>query len=368
MSEGQTIVLKNGSSAIQAGFAGEEAPDFVFPSVIGRPIYVGASHHDSYVGTHARAMTGSLRLTYPIERGMFTSCEAMETIWHHTFYDELRVDPAEHPVLLIEPLMNTREHCEKMTQVMFETFNVPFFYIGLAPVMSLCSSGRTTGIVLEIGDGVSQVLPICGGYSLLHASKRVNLGGRDLTAWLETILHERGYWFDTQVERRTVGEIKETLAYVALDFEAELLKAATTTDCNATYMGCKVLDIGNERFRCPELLFKPSFNELAFDGIHQTLFDSIMMCDDDIRPDLWSNIVLSGGSTMFTGFPERIEKEITRLVPPTERVKVVAPPERKYAAWIGGSIFASLATFPEMVITFSEYCDAGPAIVHRKCF
>ena len=93
-----------------------------------------------------------------------------------------------------------------------------------------------------------------------------------------------------------------------------------------------------------------------------------MQCDIDVRKDLYANIVLSGGTTMFEGLPERIEKEMVRLAPPTMKIKVVAPPERKYAVWIGGSILASLATFPQMVITRDEYNEAGPGIVHRKCF
>jgi actin len=116
------------------------------------------------------------------------------------------------------------------------------------------------------------------------------------------------------------------------------------------------------------LLFKPHFNGFVFDGIDQLLFDCTMKTGIGIGKDLYQNIVLSGGSTMFPGLPERIEKEIVRLAPPTMKVNVFAPPERKYAAWIGGSILACLATFPQMVITREEYNDAGPGIVHRKCF
>ena len=87
-----------------------------------------------------------------------------------------------------------------------------------------------------------------------------------------------------------------------------------------------------------------------------------------LSKDLYDNIVLSGGTTMYPGLPERLEKEITALAPPTMKVKIVAPEERKYAVWVGGSILSSLTTFPQMVITKEEYDEAGPSIVHRKCF
>jgi actin len=253
---------------------------------------------------------------------------------------------------------------------MFETFNVPSFYVGIQAVLSLYSSGRVTGIVLETGHSISQIVPIYEDYHLSNAILRLKFAGRDLTAWLQNILNERGYTFTTSAERETVCDIKEKLAHVALDFEAELQKTATATDCNVSYTlpdGNEIV-IANERFRCPELLFKPSFNEFDFDGIDHLVFDSIMKCDIDVRKDMYTNIIIAGGTTMFPGLSQRIEKEILRLAPPAMTVKVVVPPERKYAVWIGASILASLATFPQMAITHKEYNDAGPGIVHRKSF
>jgi len=129
-----------------------------------------------------------------------------------------------------------------------------------------------------------------------------------------------------------------------------------------------VITVGNERFRCPEVLFQPQFIGMESAGIHETTYNSIMKCDIDIRKDLYANIVLSGGTTMYEGIAERITKEITNLAPPSMKIKVVAPPERKYSVWIGGSILASLSTFQQMWISKEEYEESGPGIVHRKCF
>merc|ERR550532_1081002 len=122
-----------------------------------------------------------------------------------------------------------------------------------------------------------------------------------------------------------------------------------------------------ERFRCPEVLFQPSLIGKEAEGIHKLTYQSILKCDIDIRKDLYSNVVLSGGSTMFVGLDERMEKEMKILVPASMKVKIIAPPERKYSVWIGGSILSSLSTFAEMWVTKQEYDESGPSIVHRKC-
>ena len=168
--EVSTLVIDNGSGMCKAGFAGDEAPRSVFPSIVGRPKYrqeiVGGTNKDAFVGDEASAKAGVLILKYPIEHGIVTNWDDMEKIWHHTFYNELRVDPTEHPVLLTEVPLNPNANREKMTSAMFDTFNVPSFYVGIQAVFSLYSTGRTTGLVFDAGDGVSQFAPIYEGYIL----------------------------------------------------------------------------------------------------------------------------------------------------------------------------------------------------------
>lgn len=165
--------------------------------------------------------------------------------------------------------------------------------------------------------------------------------------------------------------MKEKLCEVALDYEAEM-KACTESskwEKNYELPDGQVITIGSERFRCPEYLFKPlEMNGQELEAIHELTYNSIQDCDIDVRKDLYSNIILSGGTTMFPGIAERLLKEMEKKVPKTITCKVIAAADRKFAVWRGGSTLTSLASFSSMWITKADYDEDGAGIVHRRCF
>ncbi|XP_061457909.1 uncharacterized protein LOC133372838 [Rhineura floridana] len=363
------VIIDNGSGVCKAGISGEQAPRTVVATVVGYPksqaIMFGPVQRESYVGKGAQAKRGILSFKYPVEHGIVTSWDDMEKIWRYIYRHGLRIRARERPVLVTEAPLNPAPNREKMTEVMFENFQVPAMFVGLQALMALYAAARTTGLVLDSGDGVTLTVPIYKGHCLLHAISRMNFAGRDITRHLATLLLESGHSFLSSAEKEIVKDIKENLCYVALDPDCQkdkrLVHKYTLPDGNP-------IKIGDQLFRAPESLFKPADAGATAPGIHQMILDSVIRCDGSIHQTIWRNVIMAGGSTLFSGLRERLLKELQMLVPTGTPTKVEAPEERMHSVWIGASVLTSLASFRDMWVTQQEYKEVGPTVLQKKCF
>eukprot|EP01083_Nonionella_stella_P130899 397394_1 len=321
----------------------------------------------------------------------------MEKIWQHTFYNELRIAPEEQPLLLTETALNPNVNREKTTQIMFETFNVPGFYLCPQSVLALYASGRNTGIVIQSGHDHTRVVPVSEGYVVPNAITQLDIGGQQITEYLEKLLIENNKELFNKVPSETkqqkiriLNDIKEKMCLISNGNNSALQDITYELPDGQTIVLKK-----EERYQCTQPLFEPKLLDIEHEGIAHLIHETVSMIakgDANIACDLTQHIILSGGNTMFTGLKERILKELTG--PPTILVNgylrthgkeigddvtrlvtgyfnykynIIAPPERKYSAWIGGSILCSLSTFEYMWISPYEYDETGASIVHRKC-
>merc|ERR1712137_238606 len=361
-----TIVVDNGSGMLKAGWAGADLPEVIIPSVIGEPFFQDDPNEEVlYVGEGVAPLAGAVKIRYPLAHGKVTRWDDLELLWDHTF-DMLNAEPAAHPVLLTEPPLNPNSNRERMMEIMFEKYRVPASYISIQAVLALYASGRTTGVVLDCGDGVSHVVPVYEGFSLPHAVLRLDLAGRDLTDYMSRLLMLRGYSFTSSADQELVRDIKEKHG-ITLTNAKDLPNNEDIRITHELLSGENVI-IDEERYQCTEALFNPALVGKEALGLHEMVYKSINICDIDLRRDLYQNIILSGGTTTFPGLPQRLQNEIVTMAPALSRVKVVAPPERKYSVWMGGSILGDMMTSKDMMITGDEYHEVGPSIVHRKCF
>ncbi|SGY31207.1 BQ5605_C002g01215 [Microbotryum silenes-dioicae] len=423
----QPVVIDQGSGSTKAGFAGSDHPTCYFPSYVGRPkhtrVMAGAVEGDAFVGKKAQELRGLLKINYPMSHGIVTDWDDMERIWSHVYTDELRTLSEEHPVLLTEAPLNPSTNREQAAQIFFETFNVPAMYTSVQAILALYASGRTTGIVLDSGDGVTHAVPVFEGFSMPHAIRRVDVAGRcvsgvsrlvwkggmltsasarlphrDVTEHLQLLLRKAGYHLHTTAEKEVVRMISvfgihiEKTCYVALspakeekesqgggrgeDFrlpDGNLIRVSSKPPCMLLMQITRSTDtdfallfqLGAERHRAPELLFTPELVGLEYSGVHQVVVDSINRADLDLRKSLFGNVVLSGGGTLVKGFGDRLLHEVKKLALRETKIRISAPPERKYSTWIGGSILAGLSTFKKMWVSAEEYQE-DPDIIFKR--
>ncbi|CAD8176785.1 unnamed protein product [Paramecium octaurelia] len=369
--ENLAVVIDNGSGSCRVGLSWYEIPIYCFPAVVGKPKdegMIGKDSKDVYVGDEALAKRGLLKIQSPFQNGLIKNWEDMESIWNHAFFNELRINPKDHPVLLTEPMFFQESSREKATQVFFETFNVPKFQVHNEALLALYSFGRTTGFVVQSGESCTYTIPIIEGQVISYAALRICLAGNACTEYFVRILNELEISLESPTDMKIARDMKEKLCYVALNYEEEMKIYKESKAKNKPYElpDGNILVIEDQMFRCPELLFKPKLNGFEVGGIYELTYNQIQKCPQESRRDIYRSIFLSGGTTLFPGFKQRFERELDKIVPSQMKIKVDASPESRYLPWIGGKILSSLVPFQNQWITRSEYDENGPTIVHRK--
>eukprot|EP00947_MAST-08B_sp_MAST-8B-sp1_P003449 g3449.t1 len=444
--ETEAIVIDNGTGTIKAGFAGEDHPRHVQPTVLepaadGSPVaaFNRANTQGEAVGGTARgaaaraAQALAAEARRPIKRGVVDGdWDAMAAIWDNIFQNELHVDPeaSAMPVLLTDaaprrgggfsesrsgsgggggpggkdgmkeskadgggggskgdgsgggskegPPDGVSAQRGRAAQIMFEQFKVPGLFISTTPVLSLFAAGRTRGVVVESGEGVTSVVPIFEGVPLQHAQQRVDLAGTDLTTFLAERLASRGYAFaegaaEDPVQRRLVQGIKERACAVALDYDEALRagggggggggggEAEAGVQTHELPDGTVVSIDAECRSGTAEVLFRPSLIGRGEDvkGLGELTAEVLSHLDEELLGDMYGSVVLAGGTSMVGGLKARMTAELRASAPEEAEVCVVTDSQRKYAAWIGGSMLASFPTFPKIQITRQEYEEEG---------
>ncbi|MFX1251898.1 MAG: actin, cytoplasmic 2 [Promethearchaeota archaeon] len=369
-----TVVIDNGSGFSKIGLAGTDQPLSVFPTLIGYPnpaTFISTFKSvpkEYYIGKEAVNLYDDLRIITPLECGRITDWDALEKIWHHTFYNDLQINPSEHPVLLTESYPSILHHeRERIAEIMFEIFGVPGLYRVNQEVLALYGTGQATGLVVGMGDGNTNIVPINEGFVHRPTTRIINVTGQDITNYLGHLLSKKGYNFSEPAEYRILREIKEQFCYLTLDPEKRRRLMEKNSGMERVYplQSGEPLLIGSECFLAPEVLFNPTLIGRDDPPLHEAIHSAIQSCDIDMRQELYSNIILVGGSSLIPGLKERLHLELQRHIPAGYELRVVTPPERQYIAWIGGSILGSLNNFVRLMVQRREYQEQGPSVIRR---
>ncbi|KAI0001486.1 actin actin-like protein [Russula compacta] len=417
------IICDNGTGFSKVGFAGNSDPSFVFPTAIAtrgsaaqssrsgpqipaKPGHLaskrGVEDLDFFIGDEAlaNAKTPGYGVYYPIRHGQIDNWDYMERYWEQTIFKYLRAEPEDHYFLLTEPPLNPPENREQTAEIFFESFNIQGLYIAVQAVLALAASwssnritDRTlTGTVIDSGDGVTHVIPVAEGYVIGSAIKHIPIAGRDITQFVLNLMRERGEMAQVPPEDqlKVAGKVKENYTYVCQDIVKEFRKYDTEPykyferydgEHSVTSRQYSV-DVGYERFLAPEIFFNPEIYSSDFLTPLPEIVDSTIQSSPiDVRRGLYKNIVLSGGSTMFQHFGQRLKRDLKQLVDHRlelsaissgsaqkssgVEVDVITHKRQRYAVWFGGSLLASLPEFYSSCHTKAQYDEIGPSIGRR---
>lgn len=365
--EDDVVIFDNGSGLCKAGLSSDREPTHVFPEVVGVPRReTDRLQKDLYIGNEATEAQVNLTLHYPLENGIIEKFEEMHQIWEYTYDELLEANPQRHPLLLTEPPYNPRPNRERMVEIMFEEFRVPCLNVSIQGVLALLGQGRMTGLVLDSGEGVTHTIPIWNGFGLPHCIKRMDVAGAELNVLLAKLIAAGGRSLAKTRDMLQVRAMKEQHCYVALDPSTEVAERERYTLPDGS-----TVVLRDERWRTPEALFNPSIvgQEADSPGVAGMVWDSIQGCDIDLRRQLLSNVVLSGGSTMFPGFAERLTRELRYCAPTATQagIRVVSSAEQRYAVWSGAQVFAGLKSMQEdQWMHYQDYEEHGAALIHDR--
>ncbi|KAH8872878.1 actin [Schistosoma japonicum] len=364
------IVVDNGAGHLKAGYAGDGGPRILVPMLIGRPKKC-SKYTDWFVGEHANAIRNELILNCPIANGIVTDIDGLSLVWYYMFMKELRTSPENHPVLISEYPLLPKFNREKLAEMVFEKFHMPGLYFTDQSALALYAYGLTSGIVVDIGTEMSNITPVNNTLFIPNATRRQNFGGSHITELFRYMLAEEHPGAATSMSREFVRLLKEKFCFISMNPDEEkkqMNSSSNTQNVHRTPDG-HVIRLTKERFMAPELLFYPrQAGLIGTTGLQNAINESIQKCPSELQSTMYSNIVLSGGSTLFPGFSQRLEHELRKLNSSTNRRILVHKKQndQKYAVWIGGSILASLSSFKEIYIKKKEYDECGAGIVHTR--
>ena len=346
------IAIEIGEDYCNVGFGGEEGPKVCFPPCIG--YRKDKINNEYFIGLNALEKRFELNINFPFKNGKIRNHDETEKIFDYIFKNELKINPSNHNIMLFDIIINDKESREIIAEILFKTFKVKGLYIATSEKCGLCSYGKFTGIVINLGERETTMVPIYD-FNLINNNKiKLPIGGNYINEYLMKLINE-GFNSSNEYKEEIIKDIKEKGCYVAYDFENELnsIKSFDYELPDGNH-----LIIKDQRIKCYEVFFKSSIiNNEKYDNIGKKIVFEIEKCGDKFKRDFYNRIILCGNKSMIEGFPKRLEKEIKYFAPEDmkELVRVIAIPERKFGIWIGGSVLSSLISFESKLFTRTEY-------------
>ena len=383
------IIIDIGSGIIKAGISGQESPKTIFPNYIGEPKYSkvlrsfskdNQEMKEQYIGKDCSKYLGILKLRYPVKNGIFENEQDILTVFKY-IYQNLEINNEEireHPILITESLLNPYSNREKIASALFENLSAPAIFFASQPILSLFSTSNTSGVILESGEGVTQSCVVYEGYSIPNSYIRNNYGGRDVTDYFQTLLKKQGYSFSTTSEFEIVRKIKEEICFTIVGSSSNNplsnisnleLGNKNKSESSNTYNlpDGNAIKIGEEKSLAPEILFNPSIIGSEHLSFQEMIVTSINKVDIDLRKNLFNNILISGGNTLFKGIQEKFHTEIKYLSPKNMKVRIHSPGNRLLSCWTGGNVISTLEIFKKMWVTKDDWGEKGnKSIIHIK--